>query len=156
MVCAENGTRYSKNGRIIFTGNENGHCPHCGGSLHVRGTCTRKLRGINGTQVYRLRVLECDNCGKSHRELPPEMIPYKRLDTESISKIAQTPKGRNLECAETSTWHRICAWVIWFLRYAQNEVGSSVYMACVVFEEKLSMLVRIVVNSGKWIQHRLV
>ena len=156
MVCEENGTRYSKNGRIIFTGTGQIPCPLCGGKLHVRGTCTRKLRGKDGTRLYRLRVMKCDDCGKTHRELPPEAIPYRRLDTESISEIAQTPEKQHLEHTETSTWRRICAWIDWFLRYVQTALETAYDIDFPISKENLAALVRALVNSGKWIQHRLV
>ena len=156
MVCAENGTRYFKNGSIIFTGSDRIPCPLCGGNLHVRGTCSRKLRRKDGTKLYRLRVMECDDCGKTHRELPPEAIPYKRLDTETVCEIAQTPEKQHLEHTETSTWRRICAWISWFFQYAQKALEIVWNTDNAFSEQGLAALVRVTVNSGKWIQHRFV
>ena len=86
------------------------------------------------------------------RELPPEAIPYKRLDTETVSEIAKTPEKQHLEHTESSTWRRIS----WFFQYAQKAL-EIVWDADTTFSEQgLAALVRAMVNSGKWIQHRFV
>ena len=107
-------------------------------------------------RLYRLRVMKCDECGKAHRELPPEVIPYKRLDTQSVSEIARTPEKQHLEHTETSTWRRVCVWVSWFLQYAQKALSTFLDTDYALSEKTLAALVRITVNSGKWIQHRFV
>ena len=100
--------------------------------------------------------MECDECGKTRRELPPEAIPYKRLDAETVSEIAKTPEKQHLEHTETSAWRRVCAWISWFFQYAQKAL-EIVWDADNTFSEQgLAALVRATVNSGKWIQHRFV
>lgn len=59
-------------------------CPLCGGALGVRGTCRRKVYTMRGTYILQLRVLYCCECGRTHRELPYFLIPYKRYSTNAI------------------------------------------------------------------------
>ena len=130
----------------------------------MHGTCFRKLRTDDGTKLYRLRVMECRECGKTHRELPENIVPYKRNDISRISAIAQATCENHLSAAETSTWKRIVIWCKWFLDYARCIIDSlneqnhqrSVGEPSGGFETRLSYLVRLVVNSGNWIQHRSV
>lgn len=156
------GNRYRKHGIVIFTGSENICCPVCGGSLKVRGTCRRRLITKDGTETYRLRVLECRNCGRSHRELPSEIVPYKRHSAGMMESIATSGPGKHEEITDYSTWRRITLWVIWFFQYAQNIVEGLKAIATYSQTEfpgnlscpSLKYFVRIVVNSGNWIQHR--
>lgn len=152
------------NGLKIFCGPEEIPCPICGGVLKVHGTCRRKLRTAEGTELYRLCVMECTVCGRTHRELPEGIVPYKRHDSERIVTIAETPQEEHLQEAETSTWKRIKAWVDWFICYAQKVLaGLRILFPCLktefsgrAFAEPLVYFVRLVVNSGNWIQHHSV
>lgn len=157
-------TELFKCGVCIFTGTEEICCPCCGGRLKVHGTCLRKLRTADETKIYRLRVMECTNCGKTHRELPESIVPYMRMDVNLLSAIAQAERRNHLSLAETSTWKRVKAWCGWFLCYArnimnslteQNEKFSAVTTPGGGFGQQLMYFVRLVVNSGNWIQHRL-
>ena len=97
MISVTQGIAYRKREIIIFTGNETIPCPVCGGHLKVRGTCERKVIRREGTQTYRLRVMECGNCGKTHRELPSFIMPYKRMDADILSEAAEASGEENLE-----------------------------------------------------------
>ena len=163
MISVAQGTEYRKGEIIIFTGTENIPCPVCGGHLRVHGTCTRKLRRRDGTDVYRLRVMECKSCGKTHRELPEGIVPYKRMDAERLSDITEAAEEKDLGDAETSTWKRVKEWVLWFLEYALKVLKSLQTLLGAEFptvssddclSRRLKYFVRLVVNSGNWIQHR--
>lgn len=69
---------------------ESSLCPICGGALKVHGTCTRKVRYGDCIHKYHLRVLKCQCCGKTHRELPDSLIPYKRYGVEAFCEIAES------------------------------------------------------------------
>ena len=122
MISVMHGIEYFKDGIYIFTGTDEVPCPVCGARLKVHGTCKRKLQTVNGEKRYRLRVMECTNedCKKTHRELPAGIIPYKRMDAEKISKIAEIPANEHTRETDTSTWTSIRAWVVWFLEYTSN------------------------------------
>lgn len=162
MIIVAQGFEYIKDGIVVFAGSEEIPCPICGERLSVHGTCLRKLRTQSGTRKYRLRVMECRSCGRTHRELPREMVPYKRMSVSRIAAIAQAKPQEHLEVAETSVWRRVSAWMDWFLWYARkileglsvsneypltNKVGGTI-------ADRLAYFVRLVVNSGNWIQHR--
>ena len=146
---------------IVFTGTEVVPCPVCSGRLKLHGTCMRKLQEADGTVLYRLRVLECTECGKTHRELPPWIIPFKRMALDVLNDISESDNA-NLEIAESSTWYRIKAWVAWFLGYAMHVLQALLVSdqsiqtipTGAAQREKLAYSVRVVANSGRWIQHR--
>lgn len=160
LISVAQGITYYKNGVIIFTGQEKVGCPDCGGDLRVRSTCHRKLRTAQGIQVYRLRVMGCLGCGKTHRELPHWMVPYKRMDASCLVNIAQAPKSEHLRKASTNSWIRIKGWMACFFRYAQRIVRSRNEHQRTCFgapeKERFCYLVRLLVNRGRWIQHRYV
>ena len=156
------GSRYRKHGIVIFTGLEEVPCPVCGGRLKVRGTCHRRLITKDGAEVYRLRVMECCSCAKTHRELPDEIVPYKRHSVDMIESISMAEPGNHETITDHSTWRRITLWVIWFRQYAQNILEGLKILAASSRTEfpgelscsSLANSVRIVANSGNWVQHR--
>ena len=161
MVSVSDFTKSFKDGIWIITGQETIPCPFCGGTLAVRGTCKRKLRKeSDDTMTLRLRVLQCKDCNKTHRELPEGIVPYKRHDAESICSMQKAPQN----CiAEASVRHRIIVWLAWFLRYGVDVLKSLLEQGYHLTEpvgeplsRRLIQFVRLVVNSGMWIQHRSV
>lgn len=114
----------------------------------MRNTCHRKLRREEECRIYRLRVMICTTCGKTHRELPQWIIPYKRMDAALYCKIAQTPRERHLEVADTNTWTRVQKWIRWFL--LEMQAVRQANMSSHDWMEEIQRMV----NSGKWVQHR--
>ena len=107
--------------------------------------------------------MECKSCGKTHRELPEGIVPYKRMDAERLSDITEAEEEKDLGDAEASTWKRVSVWVLWFLDYAlkvlrslQTLYGTELPTVSPddFFSRRLKYSVRLVVNSGNWIQHR--
>jgi hypothetical protein len=145
---------------IVIISQEIIPCPYCEGDLFVRGTCRRQA--INSTGLkdhYRLRVLQCRNCRKTHRELPFPLVPYKRYDGEAITYIENAPSDAPC-CIRSVTL--ILGWLDWFISYA-NHVSESLSLMLSVPLPKTSgivqlsdfmSLVRIVVNSGNWSHNR--
>ena len=107
-----------------------------------------------------LRVMECRHCGKTHRELPEGLVPYKRHDLNSLCEIAEATETQHT--CETSTWLRIRFWLAWFLWYAQNVLDglitagqmSATFSPGHSLRRRTASFVRLVVNSGNWEQHR--
>ena len=130
----------------------------------VHGTCIRKLRKRYEDQTFRLRVMECSVCGRTHRELPDEFVPYKRMDADLLRIIAEAPRSEQVLVAEASTWSRVRVWLRWFLAYAAHVLNAMLeqYTAFATIpsgetaRRRLTYFVRLVVNSGNWIQHRSV
>lgn len=73
-----------RNGIIAIRGLGKNICPLCGRALGVRGTCRRKVYTMRGAYILQLRVLYCCECGRTHRELPYFLIPYKRYSVNAI------------------------------------------------------------------------
>ena len=158
MIIVAQGEEFLKGGIRSFVGKESIPCPICTGRLKVHGTCLRKLRNSDGEMIFRLRVMECRSCGRTHRELPAQMVPYKRTDVNGIANIADVAPSEHLTVCETSTWKRVVSWVRWFLWYAQK-IQEGLFSLATDFSgqtlaEQLAYNVRLVVNSGNWIQHR--
>ena len=136
-------------------------CPVCHHKLFVHGTCKRKIRNEDGrVQILCLRVLECESCGKTHREIPDILVPYKRYSAEAICAIEENP---GVCAAEPSTRKRISSWLAWFLSYAQKVAESLTLQGLTVTEpadkprfSRLKYFVRLVTNSLCWQQHRSV
>lgn len=125
----------------------------------------RKVQQKGGLEIYRLRVMECSTCGKTHRELPEGIVPYKRMDAELLGIIAEDPGTGELDAPNISTWNRVKAWIIWFLSYAKHilegqRISLGKTFATIHSGDPLSRqlvyYVRLVANSGQWIQHRSV
>jgi len=158
MVIVSQFIQYLKENIWHITGTEDIPCPVCGGQLFVHGTCLRNVRKDSEQQLLRLRVLECEHCGRTHRELPSGIVPYKRHSAEAICQVAEYPD----QCLEEpSVCRRIQAWLTWFLCYAQNIAASLAVKGFSVSEpsgdsrcRQLEYFVRLVVNAGYWEQHR--
>ena len=149
-----------KNNLIIIIAQEFLSCPCCEGELFVRGTCRRQAINAEGIKRhYQLRVLQCRDCGKTHRELPTPLVPYKRYDGEAITYIENHPA--DAPC-NTRTIPLLLEWLAWFLSYANHIVESQSLILSVPLSKasgklqskELLSLVRTVVNSGNWIHNR--
>ena len=147
---------------LIIHGLELLPCPICDGELFCRGTCRRKTQSAFGeTTLYQLRVLQCRRCGKTHRELPAPIIPFKRYDAEAIVQIRENPE--EMIC-EPSVRNRIMAWVSWFIVYASHVKESQQLILSIplpnesgkITASELLRLVRIVANSQNWSHNRTV
>ena len=140
-------------------------CPCCSGDLFVRGTCQRKVRRITEhsdgefPEIWCLRVMQCRQCRKTHRELPDWIIPYKRCSAEMYAEIAE---DNEKVCCDGTTIAIVRLWVEWFLIYARHIVeamkilypGFSPIPDNKPLAERLMYFVRLVVNSGNWVHNR--
>lgn len=101
MLSVTDFTEDSKENIVVVRGKKDIPCPVCDGFLMVHGTCIRKVRMADTVKVYRLRVMECADCHRTHRELPDFIVPYKRYSTEAIIDIIEAPVDQCI--CETST-----------------------------------------------------
>jgi uncharacterized Zn finger protein len=63
-------------------------CPNCGGELKYYDTVKRIIKGRRGKISWiRVRRFVCANCGKSHRELPNCLTPYKHYEIDIIRGV---------------------------------------------------------------------
>ena len=149
-----------KRGLIVIIALEIIPCPVCGGELFTRGTCHRKaVNSAGNTDRYQLRVLQCRECGKTHRELPAPLVPYKRYDGEAITHIVEQPESAR---CNNHTFALILNWLNWFLSYAKHIRESQSFILHATLSEptgksrltEFMALIRIVVNSGNWLHNR--
>ena len=137
-------------------------CPRCNGELFTRGTCRRHAINSAGIrEQYQLRVLQCRDCRKTHRELPSPIVPYKRYDGEVITQIANNPD--KAPCYYR-TMELLLRWLNWFIIYANHICESQSLILSIPLPKMigairlpdLMALVRIVANSGNWSHNRTV
>lgn len=100
--------------RTVFfiKGAEQVPCPCCGGELAV--ISSRRRTGIHSDgqeKIFIIRVLGCDACKRSHRELPDFIIPYKRHLSSTIETVITGDEEQTV-IADESTRRR---WKEWFM-----------------------------------------
>ena len=160
MVSLSHFKKKCKGDLIVIVALEFISCPCCGGELFTRGTCRRQaINSAGDVDHYQLRVLQCRNCGRTHRELPAPLVPYKRYDGEAIMHIKSEPESAP---CNSRTVDLILRWLDWFISYANHIRESQSLILSVplpkpsgksLFSDFMA-LVRIVVNSGNWLHNR--
>lgn len=88
-------------------------------------------------------IFYCCECGRTHRELPHFLIPYKRYSANAIYDILFPINGA-YEC-ETSTRCRLWHWWRWFC-LCLWQFGECRKRR----KQAIEAYVRIAVNSGFW------
>lgn len=160
MVSISHFRKEHKGGLIIIIAQEIIPCPICEGELFTRGTCRRHaINSAGTTDHYQLRVLQCRECRRTHRELPAPLVPYKRHDGEAITDIANHPESA--PCYRR-TMELIQRWLTWFISYANHICESQSIILSIPLPKtsgkihlpELMALVRIVANSGNWLHNR--
>jgi hypothetical protein len=98
-------------------------CPCCGGKLKVIGSRKRRYHKKAGELIELIiRRLRCSKCNKIHHELPDNLIPYKRYDSESIQAVVA--HNDNLDVAvDNST---ITRWRRWFKAMSPHFIGCLI------------------------------
>ena len=85
------------------------------------------------------------------------------MDAQLLCAISEVSEEGELEETEVSTWKRVKDWIAWFFAYAQAvlqsvevSLGQKIPTTPSVdsLSRKLAYYVRLVVNSGQWVQHR--
>ncbi len=185
MISLSRFSLFRKGEELIVISLEDRPCPICGGKLVVHGTCKRKLKDLSGeTKTLRLRVMECTQCGKTHRELIEGIAPYRRYDIDLICAIYETSdtgvaescfvaegntdasSTESLETHDTyicdeSVRNRVVSWVSWLLAYIKKlglcQSQRQSYQQHFSLASHIKEGVREIVNSGRWkIQHQFV
>ena len=156
MVCISHFWEKRKGKAIIIVALENLPCPLCNGQMFTRSTCHRKAITASGEiKNFQLRVRQCRNCNKTHRELPKPLIPYKRYDGEAIAGIRNRPDIAS--CSECTILAILC-WLEWFIPYA-NQICEKQQLILSfplpkepgkIIPAELALLVQLVANSGNW------
>ena len=88
-------------------------CPNCGKRMTVHGTCSRIIRTLehpNGI-VHMFRVLDCQLCNRSHREVPDFIVPHRSYSYDYMYAVAQgETDGIDIDnCTITRIINALCA-----------------------------------------------
>ena len=79
MVCNSNLSR----GSHLYIQRCPVACPHCGEKMTVHSTYSRVIEFSDVSACKcTFRVMSCRICEKTHREIPPWLIPYKRFSAD--------------------------------------------------------------------------
>lgn len=63
-------------------------CPKCGGDLKYYNTIKRIKKTKGGKkEIIRMRQYICRKCKSTHRELPPDILPYKHYELSIIKGV---------------------------------------------------------------------
>lgn len=162
--------RYRKN--FYVRSSETPHCPHCDSTMIVSGSRKRILQGSDGQQsVLIIRRLKCQHCQRIHHELPDIIVPYKRYSADAIEEILDERKEETYPC-EDSTALRLRCWfsllrdyfekALCAIRYRHRqdeevwqELSNLIPLTPITLSAGwLKSIVRILVNSGFWLQTR--
>lgn len=66
------------------------NCPYCGGVLRYYDRVQRIVRTrYNKIYYIWMRRFRCDYCGKTHRELPELLLPYKHYERDVILGVIE-------------------------------------------------------------------
>ncbi len=154
---------------------ESQQCPICGSELSVSGSRKRGILEESGEKkALRIRRLWCDRCKRIHHELPDIVVPYKRYGTEAIENIlADKPEHSNACPCELSTAKRIKLWFFLLQEYYESTLESlktyweedqeittmiSRILPLSEYHRRsagwLKVLVRLLVNSNRWLHTR--
>lgn len=89
--------QYEKNGMIYAYGKSFPACPDCGEKMKVHGTCRRNVRTATYPEgkLHALRVLICNSCKKTHRDLPNFIVPYKGYSFDYMYAVAAKKEEPN-------------------------------------------------------------
>ena len=144
-----------------MNGNEVTCCPVCAGSLIFRD---RRLRGVKNEfgekDVYSLRRLRCESCGKIHTELPDFIVPYKRHCAATIERAAHGELDAILmdnPNFEPSTFGKMYTWWQIVSPYFLNVLsGLELKIGEALDKTGFMAIIRAVVNSHNWIFTRSV
>jgi len=127
---------------------------------------------LDGEKIALLiRRLQCKSprCKKIHHELPDKAVPYKRYEAKAVETIIEAEDFKKTDCpCEQSTSIRIKTWYSRLREYYESTLQAVEEMnpqskemikkSRKAITERVSgwlcMLVRMVVNSGRWIQTR--
>ena len=104
-------------------------CEECGIRLENKDWTKRLKRGIDGQKEFRLiEIRRCPRCGRSHRLLPDDQIPFKHYEAEVIEKVVDDGYEFDDEEAEAldegpcdATRQR---WIVWSKGLLQNAEGA--------------------------------
>lgn len=77
---------------------KNDVCPYCGGPLQRRGFVKRIMRIEYGKKIFiKLPRYSCKRCGKWHRYIPDNIVPFKHYRKDIIDNVERLTEEINFE-----------------------------------------------------------
>jgi len=162
----------SISGFIKVKSHETSLCPHCNGRLKACGSRKRGLKKTDGSNSkYIIRRLQCNTCKMIHHELPDVMVPYRRYESDAIENVLSVESIGDATYfpGEEKTARRIRLWFYLLKDYIEGSIqgisalyGVDITLCVPLFPLKgqpagwLKVIVRSLVNSGRWPQTRFV
>lgn len=151
-------------------------CPCCGGALKVIGSRRRtRIRSTGTKEILIIRRLQCQDCGRTHHELPDCLVPYKQYDSASIEAVVSGEPLLHVAADEST----LLRWKTWFSEMVNYFLGclqslALRYTGCAVEVQSdlpesslqriwhyvgnaprwLARVVRPVANANLWVQTR--
>lgn len=115
--------------------NEDPVCRECGIWLENKGWTKRLKRKIDGQKEFRLiEIRRCPKCGKSHRLLPDDQVPFKHYEAEVIEKVVDEDyefDEKEVEALDEGpcdiTRERWIAWARELFQNAEGALRSAAY-----------------------------
>ncbi len=106
-------------GFFVRSGEQN-VCPCCGGALKVIGSRERICIRSTGTkEILIIRWLQCQDCRRTHHELPDCLVPYKRYDSAGIEAAVSGEQLLDVAADEST----LLRWKTWFSMLADYFLG---------------------------------
>lgn len=79
---------HSKKNYLIIVNKDTPLCPDCNVAMTARSSYPRKITDDSDKEhLFRLRLLKCPKCGKSHAEIPDCMMTFKHYSAAVIEKV---------------------------------------------------------------------
>lgn len=164
----------AESGLFIVRGREEVLCPICYQKMKIIGSRQRGVIDYYGNKrPLIIRRCQCDTCNKIHHELPDIIVPYKRYTADAIEKILTGNTLLEDHDCEESTLIRLKSWFFLLKNHFQKTLESlkTLYsydpQICQTIgkitplqnharfsDGWLKVLVRILVNSNRWVQTR--
>ena len=94
--------------------------PCCGGALRVISSRKRvRIRSTGVKERLIIRRLRCQDCGRTHSELPDCLVPYKRYDSASIEAVVSGDPLLDVAADEST----LLRWKTWFSEMVNYFLG---------------------------------
>ena len=108
--------------------NEEPVCPHCKSKLKKHSWVLRVKKLAGGIKEWRLiEVRKCtgEGCGRKHRLIPDDQVPYKHYEGQLIEKVADDAltEAEELEAEDYPCEETVARWKVWAEQLKKNAEG---------------------------------
>ena len=107
--------------------NEAVNCPDCGAALEKKDWVKRSKVHAGGNKTWRwIEVRKCVNCGRNHRLIPDDQVPYKHYEGVLIEKVVDGALSEDdmLEIENYPCDDTMARWAAWAEQLKKNAEGD--------------------------------